>query len=403
MIFGRNKEKNQNSGNNNYSNNSNNSNNYYDSDRYSRGSDYSPNNNSNYYDWNLNDSSDNSDSSQNNFYNSSSDYPSWTADMNNNNIPDSYNNNNQPVQPVQPVQSEQVNLNKQYYSNAQSTSPVDLRKNNIPNNQTNNENIDTALPHLNANGTPRNFQYIQYSDYDIPKNFNAEQSNSKISGCVFLLWFFGSMLLMILTADRYPSLTLSLFGQMFLFLGIFLFKQSKDIISKAIMSVFVAVGAACTLMGLVQTFGTGAIKVKAEEIFVFLGLLLFLAVGVGLIVIPIYSANAHKRKCTYSITAYITDIQSRRHEGTTTKAPVYQYVYNGVTYTKASTLYTSGIDFPRQAGEAVTLLIDPDDPDDFYEIGRETHTFTLLTIMGIFFTLMSLSAIVAYLGNIFSH
>lgn len=382
MIFGRNKEKNQNSGNNNYSNYSNysnNSNNYYDSDRYSRGSEYSPNNNGNYYDRNLNDSSDNSDSSQNSFYNSSSDYPSWTADMNNNNIPDSYNNN-------------------------QSSSPVDLRKNNIPNNQTNNENnenIDTALPHLNANGTPRNFHYTQYSDYDIPKNFNAEQSNSKITGCVFLLWFFGSMLLMLLVADRYPALTLSIFGQIFLFLGIYLVNRSKELLSKLIMYGMTAIGAACVLMGLVQTFGTSTMKSKATEIFVFLGLLLFLAIGIGMLVVPVYNAKLQKQKYSYGITAYVVNVRGRMQNRKHLKAPVYQYVYNGVTYRKSSTLYTSGSDFPHNEGETVTLLIDPENPDDFYEIGREKYTVTFFTIFGIFWTLMSLFAVVVFIQNTF--
>ena len=365
MIFGRNKEKNQNSGNNNYSNNSNNSNNYYNSDRYSRGSDYSRNNNGNYYDWNLNDSSDNSDS------NSQGNYYDWNL-----------NNSSENTQNDAPV-----NLNK--------NNPVDLNKNN--------PNIDNTLPHLNANGTPRNFQYTQYSDYDIPENFNAKESNSKITGCFFLLWFFGSMLLMLLVAERYPALTISIFGQIFLFLGIYLVKRSKELISKIIMYGMTAIGAACVLLGLIQTFGTSAMKSKATEVFLFLGLLLFLAIGVGMLVLPAYNAKLQKQKCSYSVTAYVVKVRSRIQNRKHLKAPVYQYVYNGVTYRQSSNLYTSGREFPHNESESVTLLIDPENPDDFYEIGREKYTITFFTIFGIFWTLMSLFAIVVFIQNTFFH
>ena len=393
MIFGRNKEKNQNSGNNNYSNNSNNSNNYYNSDRYSRGSDYSRNNNGNYYDWNLNDSSDNSDSnSQGNYYDwnlnnsqnvhgSSENYPSRTSG-------NSETNNNQ---------------SNQYNPNSQQARPVSLNKNNPVNLNKDNPDIDKALPHLHADGTPRRFHYTNYSEYDIPENFNAKESNSKITGCFFLLWFFGSMLLMLLVAERYPALTISIFGQIFLFLGIYLVKRSKELISKIIMYGMNAIGAACVLLGIIQTFGTSAVKSKATEVFLFLGLLLFLAIGVGMLVLPAYNAKLQKQKCSYSVTAYVVKVRSRIQNRKHLKAPVYQYVYNGVTYRQSSNLYTSGREFPHNESESVTLLIDPENPDDFYEIGREKYTITFFTIFGIFWTLMSLFATVVFIQNTFIH
>lgn len=126
---------------------------------------------------------------------------------------------------------------------------------------------------------------------------------------------------------------------------------------------------------------TSAQKAKSER----LGAILFLVVGLAALGAGIYFFINHfiyDSKCTQEVQAVVVDF-SVREKGRTghkhnTYAPVFEYEYEGKSYTYESTVSSRKMQYQR--GQTVTVKIDPDNPSHAFDAkeGKALMTFGAL-------------------------
>ena len=75
-----------------------------------------------------------------------------------------------------------------------------------------------------------------------------------------------------------------------------------------------------------------------------------------------------KNRCTDEVKGVVIEnVLSSSNEDGSSYAPVFEYEYNGVKHRYKSNVYTSPPSY--DVGESVTIMVDPDDPEDIYVIG----------------------------------
>lgn len=119
---------------------------------------------------------------------------------------------------------------------------------------------------------------------------------------------------------------------------------------------------------------------------------IFLSVGLCLGILPTILGIKKKRICRKKIQAVCVDIdnheQSYRSNGKSytklTYSSVYQYVYNGITYTKASQYSTDKVKHPINSVR--NIFIDPDDPEHILEPKENIGVMVMLLFVGLAFT-----------------
>ena len=117
----------------------------------------------------------------------------------------------------------------------------------------------------------------------------------------------------------------------------------------------------------------------------FFGPLIFAVVGVGMFFLSSFmakqDANARAR-CTDEVKATVVGYERSENSSTDSNkssnavTPVFEYEYNGQSYTSRTGSYSSTYKDKFAVGQAYTVFVDPDDPQEMYseDIGSSDAT-----------------------------
>ena len=323
-------------------------------------------------------------------------------------IPNGYTQNNNPMNYTE-NNFNQPNGNMQYNSNNYINQEKPQNNFNQPNGNmryNSNNYINQEKPQNNFNQPNGNMQYnsnnyINQPNANIPY-YNRQQKTankmpvSNIGGCVLISWFLASIIAIVVLAEISTEWVMIVFGQMFLIFGLFAMFAGKFDSSKIWIIIFPLIGLGCIGGALISLYGTEELKEQFYDILPMLGLGLFWIIGLGLIVLPIYTRKVKEKRCTLPVQGIIADLNRRWSRGSNGRrghyvyAPVYEYFYNGVLYRQESNTYTNYENF--EIGTEVTVFLNPSDPNDYYVKRSQTVT----VILGIMFLVMASACIAVY-------
>lgn len=247
-------------------------------------------------------------------------------------------------------------------------------------------NPDNQFNNMRNNNINQNNRYLKGNKTDT-KKFGAKW------GIVFVIWFFVSLIAILVFAGTSTEWAIIIFGQIFFVFGMVAIISGGFDLSKVWLLLFPLLGLAFMGGGLISLYGTEEMKTQLYDILPFFVLGLFWIIGLGLIVSPIYSRKVKEKRCTLPVRGIIAGVNrrwsrgSRGHRGRYVYAPIYEYIYNGVLYRKESNVYTNYESF--DIGSEVTVFLNPSDPDDYYVKRSQTVT----VIIGIMFLIMSTAII----------
>lgn len=207
-----------------------------------------------------------------------------------------------------------------------------------------------------------------------------------IFGIVFILWFIASIGGLIYCSNKgLDALSIGIFGQYFLVFGILaLVSEIKKKNFNLILLLFPLVGICAIAGAVIYRFGS------EEQINALIGLmpygilLIFFIIGVGLLIHAYRISIVKMRRCTYPVDAVCIDIKTRfRHKEGRSYCPVYMTEYQGKVIELCNEIYSNTNKI--KAGDTRRIMINPDDPHDFYE-ARQTRILTVsFLIMGLIF------------------
>lgn len=205
---------------------------------------------------------------------------------------------------------------------------------------------------------------------------------SSFWGIVFLIWFFMSIMGMIYFAELQNTIVaVALFGQCFLVFGLvitFISKEKVGIIPMLVGgTVLIGVG--------INMFSTEEVKTLFNDrgIPILVGAAFFL-VGLGMLIIPRYTENQKKNRCTYPVEAKCIRIIKDNHDRRTLYAPVFEFYAGGEVHTYNSDLY-SNVVIPN-IGDCEILYVNPENYSEVYRPTPSVHK-KLIGFMGIIFTI----------------
>ena len=221
-----------------------------------------------------------------------------------------------------------------------------------------------------------------------------------IISILVLIYFFGSMIGIILTAKINPAITLILFGQLFFVFGSIAFIASKNKMKDIFLLLFPLIGGGVMLAGGVMLSDDKELIDKLTEFAPLLLLILFLFIGVGITISTITKEIKAKNRCTAEVEAVVVDVKSRLSSGKNRHrvyCPIFEYQYYGQTFQKSPDVYTN-VGVPK-IGDTKTVYINPNDPTDLY---IKNYSATILSlILGLLFTGFSLLALFSVIPTYF--
>ncbi len=219
------------------------------------------------------------------------------------------------------------------------------------------------------------------------ENNNKEKKTYSITDIIFtvifLIWFFGSIFALIITAEINPYYTVIIFGQYFLVFGLIgLYKKVL------IGGIFAVVGLICITIPILmmnpQLFEKTIIW---DTVIGTLLILAFVLTGLGMAIIPIINRKRLQNRCTYEISATVIRNDIDYNEGKKLYCPIYGFYYKGKQYEVSSNQYTN-INV-KEIGNFETIKINPNNPEEFLSDSRNkfdniTITFGLLMFLSTF-------------------
>ncbi len=208
---------------------------------------------------------------------------------------------------------------------------------------------------------------------------------------VFLIWFFGSMVLMIFfKMIDVPELIIGVFGQYFLVFGILsLWSGIKNKNYNPIFFIIPIVGVTGIAVSLTMLFGTKATIDFIEENWGYAILVIFIIVGLLLEVSAFYMTVGKKSRCTESVVAICVDILvNYDDEGYEIYCPVYEANVGGITNQFCNNIYSS--DNHVQVGDLKDIYISEYEPGVCYESSSNGKMGLITAVLGLFFIAMPL-------------
>ena len=226
-----------------------------------------------------------------------------------------------------------------------------------------------------------------------------------ISGGLFLIWFVGSIVALILTAKATPWLAISVFGQYFLVFGLIaMFSMIKEGKFTPIFLIFIFVGLLAVLFGIIMQFGDESAQATFKQLIPYAGISIFFVMGILFIINHFVRTNQNKN-CIELVRATCVDMKKRKN-GTSDGmsytvyniyCPVFGFTYNGKSYEVNNNIYTQvpNVDL----GDEIDLYINPKHPKCYKEdpliAGRQSIAelgfgifFILISSLGFFILLM---------------
>ncbi|MBE5931032.1 MAG: hypothetical protein E7268_08295 [Lachnospiraceae bacterium] len=223
-----------------------------------------------------------------------------------------------------------------------------------------------------------------------------------ILGTVFAIWFFASIVAFMLCAKTSGWLALAIIGQYFFVFGLVaLVNGLKNRDFKPVFLIFLYAGAATLCGGLIMQYGNEALQKKFTELIPYIGLSIFLVVGV----LSFFNAlvrNRRNQNCTQVVKATCISVKTRRSQTSDfdnmgkpvryLSCPVFRFYYRGRKYEVSHNTYTRYCE--AQEGAVYELYINPEHPHCFREEGEEIRLNGMELTVGVFFTIVSIAGMI---------
>ena len=173
----------------------------------------------------------------------------------------------------------------------------------------------------------------------------------------------------------------------------------------AALIVFILLAVTFTILMFAAISGS---EIITPRVMMNIGLSITLLFGICLLVIPPILRNKKKNRCTTEVTLRCIDLNKRTSYNsddhslkTVTYAPVWEYDYNGETYTYAENIY-SNMDVP-QIGTERQGFIDPQNPSELYRPNPAAAGLVLivgiLSVLTGIFGLVIINLIMEFVGE----
>ncbi len=209
----------------------------------------------------------------------------------------------------------------------------------------------------------------------------------------YWIWVLASFAVMIIFAFIGPLkwLCAPICGQLMAGLAIaFMVKDKKRKIGKILFYLlFVVVGLALLIIPILSKVIDFSLPQETV-------LWLALVIGFGVIIVPVITYFYSCKHYTEEVDAVVVDyISQSNSNGHTVRTPVYEFTYMGKTYRVNNSSFTNygnpGLD------QRVTLLIDPEDPEEFFDKKRGvSKIFGSFFIGAIFLVVAILGLVIVY-------
>ena len=215
------------------------------------------------------------------------------------------------------------------------------------------------------------------NDVIIQPKERRKKSASSLFGIVFLVWFIGSIILMLnFFGKEQVHYGIMMFGQYFLVFGLIpLFaSEGKE---KLISVPFVLVGLGCIIIPyLMMHPELLRVSIIWEAVLPIIFMLVFIGAGLAMVFLPILNRRELEKKCTVLVDATISEYLSHRYEDVTVYCPVYSFEYMNKKY-KVDDNFYSNFNI-RPEGTVVKLRINPLDPKEFFDASSKNSNFIVL-------------------------
>lgn len=235
--------------------------------------------------------------------------------------------------------------------------------------------------------------YSPHSDQRMMSLASGKGAVSIIISVIFLIWFFGSLILMIVESKKDQNMTLILFGQYFFVFGLVIFiigikniSNKKIKISQRLGSIFASL--ACLLIGgcvggvgilkktgqfdsfmeeLKNTISGGNPDFNFGKLVAVLFISIFILVGIFVMVKTPLRLRRLRKVATVVVQAKIVDYvradsSSRRGGYTMSKYPIWGYTYEGVEYRTAAMFPMESFDKSMIGAKEGIVYVDPENP-----------------------------------------
>lgn len=230
---------------------------------------------------------------------------------------------------------------------------------------------------------------------DTKKDIETKELSPKETKVItaYWIWVLGSFAAMIILAFIEPVrwICAPLCGQLMAGLAIaFMVKDKKKKIGSILFYLlFIVVGLLMLILPILMKF-TG-FSLPQETI-----LWVALVIGIGVIAAPIVSYIYSCKHYTEEVDAIVVDYLTQHNSnGHTVMTPVYEFSYMGKTYRVHNNSYTNYGN--PDTDQRVTLLIDPDDPETFFDKKRgASRIFGSFFIGAIFLVVSILGLVIVY-------
>lgn len=221
-------------------------------------------------------------------------------------------------------------------------------------------------------------------------NYSKE---GKIVGIIFLIWFFCSMLAMLILSQINTYYTVMVFGQYFLVFGVIVLLGAGK--NKAVVIPFILVGLACIIIPyLMMKPEINGMVIDWGAVIAVLFIFAFVLAGLVLTFIPIIQIKKSKEKWNVEVPAVIVGYDENHGDSSMLYCPIYEFDFNGKKYNVMNNHYSNvGL---KEIGTIISLKINPENPEEFLD--RRISSFVPMFI-GIVFLVIATPLFIVVLKN----
>lgn len=230
-------------------------------------------------------------------------------------------------------------------------------------------------------------------------------TGSKILSALVLIYFAALAGGLIVLSEIRPTLCISVFGTLFIFIAIAIFSSAFKQKMKAVQIVCGIgsglVGICMVVFPILLLYSPSFKEVDGQKLGITIVLLFVIAIGFSFLAITLTGLVVNKSRCTYPVMADVTDgiFQAKSKSSNLSRRsrfPSYRYqfrfFYNGNEYNVEDTT-ASNLD-KLSVGQQTEIYINPDDPEIFY---RKRPKMTVATIaMGIICLAVGILTLLVY-------
>lgn len=209
---------------------------------------------------------------------------------------------------------------------------------------------------------------------------------SKIFGIIFIIWFLGSIFLLMYLSKINAYYTVMVFGQYFFVFGLIPLSKGKGM-ERLISIPFILVGLGCIIIPyLIMNPSILSVDVKWNSVIPLLCVFMFVLAGLSMVFVPIINNKKLKKLCTLTVYAKIIEYSyTYSKNGQKLYCPIYEFEFNNKKYEVCNNKYTNFGNKP--VGTIVNLKINPNNPHQYIDNAKFA---IFVIILGISFLVISI-------------